>query len=160
LIYVIQFKQRVVWVSSIFQLFFAGSYFIILFYLPIYFQSVFNVSPIASGVRNLPLIIMLTIAAILQGIILSKIGYATPIMAVGAAFGAIACGLFYTLNIDTSVGKWVGYQILCGFVVGGTFQTAISVVQVSARPEDMSSVTATIFCKCSPIHCLSLSIEE
>jgi hypothetical protein len=111
----------VVWASAIFQFFFAGSYFIILFYLPIYFQKVFNVSPIGSGVRNLPPIIMLTIAAIVQGVALSKIGYATPVMAVGAALGAIASGLFDTLNMDTSTGKWAGYQIICGFVVGGTF---------------------------------------
>lgn len=139
------FKQRVVWVSSIFQLFFAGAYWTILYYLPIYFQSVYNVSPIGSGVRNLPVIIALTISAIFQGVALSKIGYSTPVMIIGAAISTIASGLFYTLEVTTPVGKWIGYQILCGFAVGGTFQTAISVVQVHAKPEDMSSVTAIVF---------------
>ncbi|KAF2815514.1 MFS general substrate transporter [Mytilinidion resinicola] len=139
------FKQRSVWVSCIFQFFFAGSYFTILYYLPIYFQSVYNVSPIGSGVRNLPLIITLTIAATLQGVALSKAGYATPFMVVGAAIGTISSGLFYTLDVDTSAGKWIGFQILCGFAAGGTFQTAIAVVQVNAKPEDMSSATAIIF---------------
>lgn len=93
---------------------------------------------------------MLTIAATFQGIALSKVGYATPFMVVGAALGAISSGLFYTLNVDTSAGKWIGYQIICGFAVGGTFQTAIAVVQVNAKPEDMSSVTAMIFCEYPP----------
>ncbi len=147
LIRVVQFKQRVIWVSCVFQFFFAGSYFTILYYLPIYFQSVYNVSPIGSGVRSLPLIVMLTITATLQGVALSKFGYATPFMFVGAALGTIASGLFYTLDVDTSVGKWVGYQLICGFATGGAFQTAIAVVQVNARPEDMSSSTAMIFCE-------------
>lgn len=138
-------KKRDVWVSCIFQFFFAGTYFVILFYLPIYFQSVFNVSPIGSGVRNLPFIILLTIAVILQGGILTKVGYFTPIMAIGGALTAIGCGLFYTFEVDTSVGKWVGYQIFCGFVIGLTFQTTLTVVQSSSTPEDMSSSTAMIF---------------
>lgn len=90
---------------------------------------------------------MLTITASVQGVALSKVGYSTPFMAIGAALGTIASGLFYTLDIDTSVGKWVGYQIICGFVVGGTFQTALAVVQVNAKPKDMSSATAIIFCE-------------
>ncbi|RDW77848.1 putative efflux pump antibiotic resistance protein [Coleophoma crateriformis] len=144
------FKQREVWVSCIFQFFFAGAYFVILFYLPIYFQGVFNVSPIGSGVRNLPFIILLTIAVILQGPVLTKVGYFTPIMAIGAALTAISCGLLYTLEVDTSVGKWVGYQIFCGFVIGMTFQTTITVVQSGSTPEDMSSSTAMIFCEFFP----------
>ncbi|KAF2100708.1 MFS general substrate transporter [Rhizodiscina lignyota] len=139
------FKQRTVWVSCIFQFFFAGSYFTILYYLPIYFQSVYNVSPVGSGVRNLPLIIMLTISATLQGVALSKVGYAAPFLVIGAALGAISSGLFYTLGVDTSAGKWIGYQIICGLAVGATFQTSIAVVQVNAKPEDMSSSTAMIF---------------
>lgn len=97
--------------------------------------------------RNLPLIITLTIAAATQGVVLSKVGYATPLMAVGAAIGTIASGLLYTLDESTPTGKWIGYQILSGFAAGGTFQTALAVVQVNARPEDMASATAMIFCK-------------
>ncbi|EXJ81107.1 hypothetical protein A1O3_07395 [Capronia epimyces CBS 606.96] len=139
------FKQRSVWVSSIFQFFFAGSYFVILYYLPIYFQSVFNVDAVGSGVRNLPLIIALTIAAIVGGPLLAKIGYATPFLLFGAGLGTISCGLFYMLNVHTSAGKWIGYQILCGIASGGTFQVPISVVQVQAKPEDMAAVTAIVF---------------
>jgi MFS transporter, DHA2 family, glioxin efflux transporter len=103
-------------------------------------------------VRNLAFIILLTIAVILQGPVLTKVGYFTPIMAVGAALTAISCGLFYTLEVDTSVGKWVGYQIFCGFVIGMTFQTTLTVVQSSSTPEDMSSSTAMIFCEFFPLQ--------
>jgi hypothetical protein len=84
--------------------------------------------------------------SVVQGAALSKVGYATPFMVVGATLGTISCGLLYTLDVDTSTSKWIGYQIICGFAVGGAFQTAISVVQVNAKPKDMSSSTAMIFC--------------
>ena len=148
----VQFKKREVWVSCIFQFFFAGTYFVVLFYLPIYFQSVFDVSPIGSGVRNLPFIILLTIAVILQGAVLTKVGYFTPIMTIGAGLTAIGCGLFYMLEVNTSVGKWVGYQIFTGFVIGMTFQITLTVVQSTSTPEDMSSSTAMIFCGFFPLQ--------
>jgi hypothetical protein len=37
-----------------------GSFFILLYYLPIYFQSVQHVSAAQSGIRNLPLIIIMS----------------------------------------------------------------------------------------------------
>ena len=36
---------------------FAGSFFALLYYLPIYFQSVDNVSASQSGIRNIPLVL-------------------------------------------------------------------------------------------------------
>ncbi|KEF54120.1 uncharacterized protein A1O9_09915 [Exophiala aquamarina CBS 119918] len=136
------FRLASVGLGSIYQFFLAGSYFTILYYLPIYFQSVFNASPIGSGVRNLPLIITLTIAAILQGPLLVKLGYPTPILLGGAAIAAAGSALFYTMDINTSTGKWIGYQIISGAAIGGTFQTTMGMVQVNAKPEDISSSSA------------------
>jgi hypothetical protein len=127
--------------------FFGGAYFTILYYLPIYFQSVHNSSPIGSGVRMLALIIPLTIAAIVQGAALVKIGIVPAFWIVGGALATVGCGLFYTMDSQTSTGKWIGYQIIIGFTVGWTFQVALSNGQMYARPEDMSQVTAIINCK-------------
>lgn len=139
-------------ISCCFQFFFAGSYFVILYYLPIYFQSVFGVSAIGSGVRNLPLIILLIVGTVGQGPLLSKVQYPTLFMLVGAASGTISCGLFYTLGIDTSTGKWVGYQILCGIAVGGAFQITIMVVQINSKHEDISAASAMVFCELFSVH--------
>jgi hypothetical protein len=155
-----QFKHRYIWVSCCFQFFFAGSYFIILYYLPIYFQSVFGVSAIGSGVRNLPLIILLIVGSIGQGVVLAKVPYPTPFMLVGAALGTISCGLFYTMGVDTSAGKWIGYQILSGFAVGGAFQITIMFVQINSKHEDMSAATAMIFCEYSPFSTYTSSHDK
>lgn len=138
--------MRHVWVGAIFMFFFAGGYLTILYYLPIYFQSVYNTSPIGSGVKMLALIIPLTITSTVQGALLSKIGRAPLFWIAGGALGMISCGLFYTMGAETAVGNWIGYQIIFGFAIGIAFQNAISVVQVHAKPEDMSQVTAVIQC--------------
>jgi hypothetical protein len=59
----------------------------------------------------------------------------------------ISAGLMYTFDVDTSVGKWIGYQFLYGIAVGLSFQMAITIAQGNSKLEDMSTVTATVFCK-------------
>jgi len=138
------FRQRSVWVSSLFTFFFAGTYFIVVYYLPFYFQSIDNTSPTESGVRNLPLILAVTVGTIVSGAVISKTGLATPILVGGAAVATIGAGLLYTLDIGTPSPKWIGYQILAGIAWGFAFQVPIIVGQSNATPQDMSSVTAII----------------
>lgn len=135
--------------------FFGGAYFTILYYIPIYFQSVYSNSAIGSGVKMLALIIPLTIAAIVQGFALSKIGIVPLFWIIGGALATVGSGLFYTMDNNTSAGKWIGYQIVVGFASGATFQVAISNAQVHAPPEDMSQVTAIVNCESSPLSHVS-----
>lgn len=141
------FRRPEVWVGSIYAFLFAGSYFVIIYYLPLYFQSIDNSSPTDSGVRNLPLILSVTVATIVAGAAISSTGIAAPIAVVGAVIATVASGLLYTLDIGTETGKWVGYQILGGFAWGAAFQVPIIIGQATAAPEDLSSVTAIILCK-------------
>jgi MFS family permease len=138
------FKQRTVGTSSIYAFFFLGSYFLVIYYLPIYFQSVDNVSATRSGVDNLPLILAVTVAMISSGIFITATGIASPIKVSGAAIAIVASGLLYTLDTDTSTGKWIGYQILGGVGWGIAWQVPIMVGQGNADPKDISSVTAII----------------
>ncbi|KAI1083470.1 efflux pump antibiotic resistance protein [Whalleya microplaca] len=137
-------KQRIVWVNGLYAFFFAGSYYIVIYYLPIYFQSVDGVNPTLSGIYNLPLILATSISILSLGAIISSTGIATPIMAVSAAIATVGAGLLYTLDIGTSTGKWIGYQIVAGVGYGFGFQAPIIVAQANAKPEDMAAVTAII----------------
>lgn len=134
--------------------FFGGSWFAILYYVPLYFQSVHATSAIASGVRMLALIIPMTIAAVTQGFALMKIGIVPIFWILGGALGAIGCGLLYTMDQHTSAGEWIGYQIIVGFTTGATFQVAIANAQVQASPQDMSQVTAIVNCQFVLPRCL------
>ncbi|KAI1434146.1 putative efflux pump antibiotic resistance protein [Xylaria sp. CBS 124048] len=137
-------KSRVIGVGSIFQFFFAGSYYAVLYYLPIYFQSIHNVSPTQSGVRNLPLILSLSLFTLLSGGFITSTGIATPLQVAGALIATAGCATLYTLDINTSTGKWIGYQLLAGIGWGVGFQVPIIMAQSNAEPADIASVTATV----------------
>ncbi|KAF5722924.1 major facilitator (MFS1) transporter [Fusarium mundagurra] len=137
-------RQRTVWVNAVWSFFFAGSYFITLYYLPIYFQSIDDQSPIGSGVRNIPLIALFSVATFGSGKAITKTGTAAPYLVVSSTIVTIASGLFYTLGIGTSTGKWAGYQILAGFGYGVGLQVPLVISQAFAAPSDMAPVTSII----------------
>lgn len=139
--------KNYIYVGSIFMFFFGGAYFVILYYLPIYFQSIYNNSPIECGINMLALIIPVALTGVVQGLALSKIGVVPFFWIVGGALGAVGGGLLYTLDSHTSAGKWIGYQILVGATAGGTFQVAMSNAQIHATSHDMSQATAIVNCK-------------
>ena len=139
-------KNPAVVSSSLFAFFFFGSYFTLIYYLPIYFQSIDNVSPTDSGVRNLPLILTVSIFTIVSGFALRNAKFAIPSIIGGAALAIVGDGLLCTLDIDTSSGKWIGYQILTGIGVGIALQVPIIVCQGACEAKDMSSVTSIILC--------------
>ncbi|KAK0609497.1 major facilitator superfamily-domain-containing protein [Immersiella caudata] len=138
------FGKRPIWVSCGFAGTFVGSYYLVIYVLPLYFQSVGNASPTMSGVYNLPLIIVTTVSMIASGAIISATGWAIPLQLLGAPLGLIATGLLYTLGADSGVGKWVGFQLLGGVGWGLAFQIPIIMAQASAVQEDISSVTAMV----------------
>ncbi|KAJ5959009.1 uncharacterized protein N7479_006159 [Penicillium vulpinum] len=137
-------SNRLILVNSIYAFLFAGSYFIIVYYLPYYFQSVQNVSPTMSGVQNLPLIVSMSLAIIVSGGSITKTGHTAPLMVVGGVLAAIGSGLLYSLEIGTSTGKWIGYQIVGGVGWGLAYQVPINAVHGTVVPSDIATVTGVI----------------
>ncbi|KAH7163525.1 major facilitator superfamily domain-containing protein [Dactylonectria estremocensis] len=137
-------KQREVYVMSAFAFIFAGSFFLAIYYIPIYFQSVHGTSPTSSGVRNLPMIIAVTIATIVSGGLVTATGYYQHILIGGSVLACIGSGLLYLLDVDTSTGKWIGYQIVAGFGWGAAFQIPMIAVQGSVPPKDLAASTGVL----------------
>ena len=148
-------SQRSLWAAAIFQFFFAGSYFLLLYYLPIYFQSIKGASPIHSEVNNLPFIITAGMFVLAGGIAVAKTGHAVPFMAFGAALTTVGMGLLFTLDVDTPSAKWIGYQILLGAALAFPFQNCLNVVQANDEAKDIASATSILYCTC-PISSFSL----
>ncbi|KAI0814459.1 major facilitator superfamily domain-containing protein [Xylaria sp. FL0064] len=135
-------KKRTVWVNAVWGFFYAGAYFITLYYLPIYFQSIDDVTPVISGVRTIPFIALFSVVTFASGKVITKTGIAAPYMVAGSVIVTVGAGLLFTLNIGTSTGKWVGYQILAGFGYGLALQVPIIIAQAFAEPSDMATTTA------------------
>ncbi|KAH7253392.1 major facilitator superfamily domain-containing protein [Fusarium solani] len=123
------FKKRAIGMSTMFIFFFGGPYYLTIYYLPIYFQSVGGSTAIMSGVKNLPLILAVTISMIVSGIFISATGHGVPVMIFGSTLAVIGAGLLYTLDVDSSMGEWIGYQILGGIGWGVALQVPIIVSQ-------------------------------
>jgi hypothetical protein len=139
-------KNRNVAVASAYVLFVVGPMFIMIYYLPIYFQSIKNVSASDSGVRNIPLILSVSLLTILSGGLITVFGQFGYLMIIAAVIETIGSGLIYMFEIDTSSGKWIGYQIVCGVGIGLGCQISIIVNQGIVDPSDLASVSAiTLF---------------
>lgn len=138
-------KRRRILVNSAVVFFNSGGFFVLIYYLPLYFQSVKGVSPLGSGVRNLPFLIG-GIFSMISGVVLSATQRFVPFMVIGAALSAVGGGLIYTLDENTSIGKWVGYQILGGASTGFISQIPIMSNTACVEMKDMSTVSAiTLF---------------
>lgn len=139
--------DRTVMVMCLFAFIFAGGFFAAIYYIPIYFQSVDGTDPTMSGVRNLPFIIAITISTILSGAYVSATGRYQPMLLGGAAVAVIGAGLLYMLDVGSSTGAWIGYQIVAGLGWGTAFQIPMIAVQGSVKPEDLASATGMLLCK-------------
>ncbi|KAK9319613.1 putative HC-toxin efflux carrier [Lipomyces orientalis] len=128
------FKHRSVWSSCIVILFFFGMLQLASYYLPIYFQSIKDATPMLSGVYMLPSIISQLIGALSSGVLVSKMGYYLPWIIASGVMTSVSNGLLSTFSPTTSAGKWIGYQILLGTGRGFGLQMPFIAVQNTLPP--------------------------
>ncbi|KAK5460830.1 hypothetical protein LTS15_002893 [Exophiala xenobiotica] len=138
------YKQRSLSTTAPYQFFFMGSYIVLLYYLPIYFQSILGASPIRSGVNNLPLVLAAAVFALAGGAVVMKTGRAQQVMLIGSMLATVAIGLIYTLDIGTSTAKWVGYQFFVGATMAFAIMHGLTIAQANVGPEDLAAVTANL----------------
>ena len=139
-------KKRNVLVSGLYVLFIVGPLFVLIYYLPIYFQSIKGVSAAQSGIRNVPLVVSVGLFTIISGVLITIYGQFAYLMVIAAVIEIIGSGLIYTFEIGTSNGHWIGYQVVAGVGMGLGIQIPIIVNQASVDPSDLASASAiTLF---------------
>jgi hypothetical protein len=106
-----------------------------LYYLPLYFLTVKEYSPIMSGVALFPQTFTVAPCAVLAGILITKTGKYRLLIWIGwllSIFGmAIAC----YIKADTSVPAWVFILLVGGFGLGILFPSLGFAIQASAEPK-------------------------
>ena len=111
--------------------------FIPIYYIPLFFQFSRGESPIEAAVRLLPFVFMVAAFSILNGILMSKLGYYMPWFFVGAILAVIGGALMYTVNTTTTNAALYGYSVLLG-VGGGCFlMSAFGCVSAVVSPGDV-----------------------
>ncbi|KAI1082704.1 putative efflux pump [Whalleya microplaca] len=137
-------KQRTVWAGSIFLFGVGSSFFIMVFYIPIWFQSVQGVSAVESGIRNLPFLISVVVLSMGTGVLVTMFGYYAPFMILGTVTMSVGGGLLSTWKPDTPTGIWIGYQIIAGAGVGMSLQQPLMAAQTVLEPKDIPTGTAVL----------------
>ncbi|OAP56030.1 hypothetical protein AYL99_10182 [Fonsecaea erecta] len=137
-------SQRSVASACWFAFALGGAFFVLIYWVPIWFQAIKNASAFKSGIMCLPMVLALVIANILTGVGTTAIGYYAPFYFGCVVLSAIGAGLLTTFETSTGHEKWIGYQIIYGFGVGLGMQQALITVQAVLPLKDVPTGTALV----------------
>ncbi|KAI8166777.1 hypothetical protein K4K49_009178 [Colletotrichum sp. SAR 10_70] len=117
----------------------AAGAFIPIFFVPLFFQFTRNDSALDSGIRLLPLIIVLVVAIFVNGLLMAECGYYMPWYLGASPIGVVGGALMYTVDRNTSQSAIYGYTVLIGFGIGIFFQASFSVPQAVVDPKNVAA---------------------
>ncbi|KAL1588251.1 hypothetical protein WHR41_03095 [Cladosporium halotolerans] len=135
-------RQRTVGAGAWFAAMIGAAFFILVYFLPFWFQAIKGASAVKSGIMNLPLILSLVLMSILIGGLITKIGYYTPFVIGCSILTSIGAGLISTFTTTTNHSHWIGYQIIFGFGMGMGMQQTLVAVQTVLPKADVPIGTA------------------
>ena len=118
-----------------------------MYFLPLYFQAIHNLSASESGIRNIPLIVTNSLVSCFLGYSIGRVGYVQPFMTASGVLTAIGAGLLYSLDINSSTGAYLGYQAVLGVGLGLGIQAPMIAIQATSAPEDLAAQTAIVLCE-------------
>ena len=112
-------------------------------FIPLYLQIVYGATATSSGLRMLPLMVGLLVAAVASGRAISRIGRYKIFPIAGTATLVVGMFLLSRLAVDTP--PWVAsvYMLVVGVGIGLVMQVLVLVVQNDAQPENIGVATST-----------------
>ncbi|KAI1842474.1 hypothetical protein JX266_011369 [Neoarthrinium moseri] len=114
------------------------------YYMPLFLQSVFEATPLQSGLLLLPFIVMTALSGILCGVIIHRTGSFRELLWVGSICLCVGYGLFVSFTTQASTAQIVGYQLIGGVGSGLLFETPIIAIQSHVKQENVATATATL----------------
>ncbi|KKY17700.1 putative mfs multidrug [Phaeomoniella chlamydospora] len=130
--------QRTVLSAMINSFFIGGSFMTLIYYLPIWFQSIKGANPLKSGVMTIAMIVPQVIASVVGAKTVQVTGYYNPWIYAGSILTSIGSGLFITFTPTTAHPKWIGYQVIYGLGLGCGFQQGTLAVQNTLSGPDVN----------------------
>jgi hypothetical protein len=137
-------SQHTVLAAVSFSIMFGAAFFLLLFYLPVYFQTIKGSSATKSGIDTLPFMLSTVISSMVAGGLVTWVGYYTPFLIVGSILFTTGAGLITTYSVNMPFGKWFGYQVLTGAGVGVGFQIPLIAVQTVVPLSDIAVASACV----------------
>ncbi|KAI5362398.1 putative major facilitator superfamily, MFS transporter superfamily [Septoria linicola] len=114
------------------------------FYLPLYFQSVKQASPLRSGILLLPLICTAAITDTAAGILIHRTGRYKEFIICGVLLMTLRTGLCINLGTDTSLPEVIGFHIISGAGIALLFQTPMLAIHNTVAQSDVASAGSTL----------------
>ncbi|PGH26776.1 hypothetical protein AJ80_01541 [Polytolypa hystricis UAMH7299] len=109
-----------------------------LYYMPLYFETVKEYSPILSGIALFPMSFTVAPSAAIIGFLVSKTGYYRWSIWLGFALSTLGMGLFLILDVNTSVVAWIFLMLPAGLGLGILFPALGFAIQASALKGHMA----------------------
>ena len=113
------------------------------FYLPLYFQSVKQASPVHSGIMILPFTISEAVSGFLVGVVIHQTGRYKEAIWTGALLLTLGTGLYIDLRTISSVGRIVAFELIDGVGSGFLLDAPLIPVQNTVKQDDVATATAT-----------------
>jgi EmrB/QacA subfamily drug resistance transporter len=137
------FRSRVFSVANAMGFTIGMAMFGAIVFIPLFLQLVYGASPTSSGLRMLPLMGGLLIAAIFSGRIISRIGRYKAFPIAGTA--VLVVGMFLLSRLGVGTAPWLAsvYMAVVGVGIGLVMQVLVLVVQNDAKPQDIGVATST-----------------
>jgi EmrB/QacA subfamily drug resistance transporter len=137
------FRSRVFAVSNAMGFTIGMAMFGAIVFIPLYLQLVYGASPTSSGLRLLPLMAGLLVAAIASGRIISRLGRYKIFPIAGTI--VLVVGMFLLSRLDVGTAPWLAsvYMLVVGVGIGLVMQVLVLVVQNDVAPRDIGVATST-----------------
>jgi predicted MFS family arabinose efflux permease len=137
------FRSRVFVVANSMGFVIGMAMFGAIIFIPLFLQIVYGASPTSSGLRMLPLMAGLLVAAVWSGRLISRIGRykAFPIAGTAILIG----GMFLLSRLGVGTAPWLAslYMVVVGVGIGLVMQVLVLVVQNDVPPQAIGVATST-----------------
>ncbi|ESK83651.1 drug resistance subfamily [Moniliophthora roreri MCA 2997] len=135
------FKIRNVTFILIFTLALGAGLYTHTIFLPQRMQVVDSLSPIAAGVRMLPLLLLLGFLSPFAGASVMIMKSYRPLMWISASVGSVGAGMLSTLALPTNFSQVYGFETLVGFSIGVTITVSTIIIQFCVERRDLAAAT-------------------
>ncbi|UKZ78391.1 hypothetical protein TrVFT333_006128 [Trichoderma virens FT-333] len=114
--------------------------FVIVYFIPIYFQFVHGDSAISAAVRLLPFVVLTVSFNLASGHLLSRVRYYMPIFLIAGFFITLGSALLTAyLDPKTPTSYIYGFTVLTAVGTGLTLQIGYAVATLKVEPKDMGA---------------------
>ncbi|KAJ9647851.1 hypothetical protein H2199_001627 [Coniosporium tulheliwenetii] len=113
------------------------------YYLPLFFQSVRQMSPLHSGLLILPVTITEAVGGMFCGVMIHRTGRYLELIWAGLTLMLIGNGMYIHLNASSSLAEIIAFELVAGAGAGLLFEPPLIALQAFVAQDDTATATAT-----------------